>query len=74
MNRTTWITAAALALIVAAIVVALLMEAASGPTFRAGDYPSYDECVRNIPAEWGPGTPQRDGAEEACFFVHRRGR
>jgi hypothetical protein len=74
MTRTTWITAAALALIVAAIVVALLMEAASGPTFRAEDYASYDECIRNIPAEWGRGTLQRDGAEEACFFVHRRGR
>lgn len=74
MSRNTWITAVALAVIVLAIVVALFMETSTGPSFRPEDYDSYDECIRNIPAEWGPGTLSRDGAEEACFFVHRRNR
>ncbi len=74
MSRNTWITAAALAAIVLAIIVALVLEASSGPSFRPEDYASYDECIRNIPPEWGPGSVPRDGAEEACFFVHRRNR
>lgn len=72
MTRSTWITAAVLAAIAIGIIVALLLEAAAGPAFRAEDYTSYEECMRNIPAEWGPGSLQRSGAEEACFYVHRR--
>lgn len=72
MSRSTWITASILAGIIALIVVALLLEAGSGPTFRAGDHGSYQECVRNIPAEWGPGSLERSGAEEACMYVHGR--
>lgn len=72
MNRTTLITAAALAIMVAAIIAALLMEAGSGPTFRPQDYESYDECMRNIPSEWAPNSLQRSGAEDACMYVHRR--
>lgn len=72
MSRSTLITAAVLAVTVLVIMGALLMEAASGPSFRPEDYDSYEECVRNIPPEWRPGSLQRDGAQEACFFVHRR--
>lgn len=72
MNRSTWITAAVLALIVAGIILALVLEAGSGPSFRAEDYDSHEECVRNIPAEWGPGSFQRSGAEDACRYVHQR--
>ncbi len=74
MSRSTWITAAVLAAIVLAIVVALLLEAGSGPTFRAEDYDSYQECLRNIPREWAPGSMQRSGAEDACMYVHQRNR
>lgn len=72
MSRTGWITAAALALIALVILAALFSEIASGPTFRAEDYASYDECVRSIPTEWAPGSLQRTGSEDACHYVHRR--
>lgn len=74
MSRSTWITGAVLAAMIVAIIVALMMEAARGPTFRAEDHATYEECMRNIPAEWGPGSMQRSGAEDACMYVHRRGR
>jgi hypothetical protein len=73
MSRIGWTTAVVLAGTVVVIMLALFIEAASGPTFRAEDYDSYQECIRNIPVEWGLGSAQRDGAEEACFYVHRRG-
>ena len=57
-----------------AIVAALLVEAAAGPTFRAADHATYEACVRNIPSEWAPGSIQRTGAEDACRHVHRAGR
>ena len=71
MSRIGWWTAGVLGVVIVVVVAALFMEAAAGPTFRAEDYASYQECVGNIPAEWAFGSPQRDGAEEACFFVHR---
>ncbi|MEJ2503084.1 MAG: hypothetical protein P8177_07150 [Gemmatimonadota bacterium] len=74
MQRSTVITAITLGLILVGIVAALFLEAARGPTFRAEDYASYRECLRNIPAEWGVGSLQRSGAEEACLFVHGRAR
>ena len=74
MSRSSWITAAVLVATIVIIVIALLMEASSGPTFRAEDHANYQECIRNIPAEWGPGSLQRSGAEDACMYVHRRGR
>ena len=66
------ITAVVLGLTVIAITVALLMEANRGPTFRARDYDSFQECLENIPPEWAPGSMQRDGAEESCRYVHGR--
>ena len=74
MSRSTWITAGILAVIVAAIVAALVVETSRGPTFRAEDHASYEECLRNIPTEWGPGSLQRSGAEDACRYVHLRAR
>lgn len=74
MNRTTLISAVVLAAVLAGIVLALFLETSRGPTFTAADYESYEECLRNIPSEWAPGSLQRSGAEESCFFVHRRGR
>lgn len=72
MNRGTWVTALVLGLIIVGITVALLLEANQGPSFRAEDYDTLEECVANIPAEWRPGSMQRDGAEEACRYVHGR--
>lgn len=74
MTRSSWITAAVLAAIAIAITVALVLEASAGPSFRAEDYASFQECVQNIPAEWGPGSMQRSGAEQSCMYVHNRGR
>ena len=74
MKRSTALTAAVLVGALVAIIIALFMEAAAGPTFRAEDYESVQECMRAIPAEWGPGSLQRDGAEQACMYVHGRGR
>lgn len=72
MKRARVVTGIVLAAVIVAIVVALFLEAASGPTFRPEDYATYQECVRNIPVEWGPGSMQREGAEQACGFVHLR--
>ncbi|HUG02343.1 MAG TPA: hypothetical protein VML95_10790 [Longimicrobiales bacterium] len=72
MSRIGWVTAAVLAAAIGVIVLALFLETGSGPTFRAEDYDSYEECIRNIPAEWAPGSLPRSGAEDACFYVHRR--
>lgn len=70
MNRSTLITAVVLGLTIIAITVALLIEANRGPSFRAADYDSLQECLSNIPAEWAPGSMQRDGAEDSCRYVH----
>lgn len=70
MNRGTLITALVLGLTIVGITVALLMEANRGPSFRPQDYGSLQECLANIPAEWAPGSLQRDGAAEACHYVH----
>lgn len=72
MSRTGWVTAAVLAVALGVILLALLAETGSGPSFRAEDFDSYEECMRNIPDEWEPGTLARGGAEDACFYVHRR--
>ncbi len=72
MNRGAVLTAVFLGLTIVAITVALLMEANQGPTFRAEDYDTLQECLANIPGEWGPGSMQRDGAEQACRYVHGR--
>lgn len=72
MGKMGWITAAVLAAVVVVILAALFSEAAAGPSFRAEDHATYQECIRNIPVEWGPGSIQRSGAEDACHYVHRR--
>lgn len=72
--RRTWITVALIGLMLLVILAALFREALSGPTFRAEDHPDYPSCLQAIPPEWGPGSMDRTGAEQACFYVHRRGR
>lgn len=70
MKRSRWITATILALVAAGIVVALMLEATSGPTFRAEDHADLRSCLAGIPAEWEPGSLERGGAESACRYVH----
>ena len=72
MNRGTLITAVVLGLTIVGITVALLIETNRGPSFRAEEHDTLQECLANIPAEWRPGSMQRDGAEEACRYVHGR--
>lgn len=74
MTLTRWVTAVVLVLVAAAIVVALMMEATSGPMFRAEDHANYAECIAAIPAEWEMGSLNRTGAEDACHYVHARQR
>ena len=71
MKRSRWITFLVLLAIIGGIVWALVRQAASGPTFRAEDYATYSECLAGIPAEWGPGSLDRSGAEDACGYVHQ---
>jgi hypothetical protein len=71
MQTRTWMTLLVLAIFVAGLLAALLIEASSGPTFRAEDHANYAECVRAIPEEWRPGSIEQTGAEAACRFVHQ---
>lgn len=71
MSRAGWVTAVVLAAAAAAILLALFLWTGSGPTFRAADFGSYQECMANIPSEWGPGSLERSGAEDACYYAHR---
>lgn len=59
---------------VAIIFTALVVQTTRGPTFRAADHANMEECVRNIPSEWRPGSLEYDGAETSCYYVHVRGR
>lgn len=71
MNRTNQITVGFLVVVVVGLIALLYREAASGPTFRAGDFDTYAECIRNIPREWLPNSLERQGAETACLYVHQ---
>ena len=72
MTRSRWITGGILLVVAIAIVVALMMEATSNPTFRAEDHADHSACIAAIPPEWGPGSLERTGAEDACRYVHQR--
>jgi hypothetical protein len=71
MSRRTGITVALLVFMVAGIMVLLFREAAEGPTFRAGDFESYQACIDGIPAEWVRGSLEYIGAESSCHYLHR---
>lgn len=68
------ITVVFLAVALAVILGVLLLESARGPSFRPGDYADLAECLRNIPAEWRPGSLEHDGAQTACAYAHGRDR
>jgi hypothetical protein len=48
----------------------LAREVERGATFRAADAASYQECIASIPAEWRPGSLERDRAETSCAYNH----
>lgn len=70
MSRGRLWTLMVLALVAVAIVAALVMEAGSNPSFRPGDYDSFEECVENIPSAWPPGSLEHTGATESCGWLH----
>jgi hypothetical protein len=70
MARSRWATILFLLLTVVAVGWLVARFALSGPTFRAADHASYDECVRNIPREWLRGSIEHTRAESACVYEH----
>jgi hypothetical protein len=70
MLLSRWLTPLVLALALVVIVGFVAYYAFSGATFRADDYATYEECIRNIPREWGPGSLERTRAEAACVHLH----
>jgi hypothetical protein len=70
MRRSRWVTLVALLLTAVGVMWLAARYAFSGPTFRAADHASYDECVRNIPREWLRGSIEHTRAESACAHQH----
>jgi hypothetical protein len=68
------LTAALLLLVIVLIIVALLRFTASGPRFRAADYPTLPACMAAIPREWAEGSIERTRAERACEHQERQRR
>jgi hypothetical protein len=75
MKRVTRITVITLGVALLVVGAFVMMEALQGPTFRAADHATLEECLRNIPREWAPGSLDRSSAESACHYeMQRRGR
>lgn len=70
MLQSRWLTPVVLVLALVVIVGLVTYYAFSGPTFRANDYETYEECVRNIPSEWLRGSLEYTRAEAACTHFH----
>jgi hypothetical protein len=70
LKQRTVITTVLLGGVIVLLIVMLLREAASGPTFRAADYPTYAECIAAIP--FRPGSLEQSGSEAACRYEHER--
>lgn len=66
MKRATKVTLLVLVLAIGGIVAALVRETSAGPSFRAADFTSLEECLRQIPESWLEGSIERTGAETAC--------
>lgn len=70
MKMVTKLTLLVLLLVIGGITLSLVRETSSGPSFRAADYGSLEECLRNIPETWLEGSVERTGAETACRYQH----
>jgi hypothetical protein len=74
MTNTTRISIVVLAVAAFGILALVMREALSGPTFRAADHATYEECILAIPSEWLLGSLERSGAEAACHYETERRR
>lgn len=74
MKMVTKLSLLVLFLAIGGILVALVRETSEGPSFRAAEYTSLEECLRHIPAAWLDGSIERTGAETACRHLHAPGR
>lgn len=72
MKTSTIVTLIVLAGALVLAGVAVTRWGLGGPTFRAADYDTLQECMANIPREWGPGSLERTRAEAACEYEARR--
>lgn len=70
MKKVTKLSLLVLLLAIGGTMLALVRETSEGPSFRAADYTSLEECLRNIPAAWLDGSVERTGAETACRHIH----
>jgi hypothetical protein len=61
---------AVFAAMIVVISIALFWESLSGPTFRASDHASLEECLESIPGEWARGSIEYIRASEACAWQH----
>ncbi|CAN5737427.1 hypothetical protein BH23GEM9_BH23GEM9_31930 [soil metagenome] len=68
MKPITKVTSLTLGIAIIVIIIVVMREALGGTTFRAADHATYDECMRNIPAEWLLGSLERTRAESACHY------
>ncbi len=59
-------TALFLVVVVVGILFALYREAFNGPVFDPRAYPTLQACMAAIPAEWQPGSLDRQQAEAGC--------
>lgn len=72
MKPITKITIGTLGLALIAVIALTMMEAMRGPTFRAADYDTLQECMQSIPSEWLLGSLERTRAEAACHYEAER--
>jgi hypothetical protein len=68
MKQSSKFTAIFLIALLVAIGIVTMRYALSGPTFRAADHATYDECIASVPREWRPGSLERTRAEAACHY------
>lgn len=52
--------------LIAGILFALYRDAFNGPVFDPSKYPTMPACMAAIPAQWQPGSLDRQRAEAGC--------
>ncbi|HSJ24896.1 MAG TPA: hypothetical protein VK929_09525 [Longimicrobiales bacterium] len=72
MKTSTKVTLVVLVGTLVLAAVAVTRWGLGGTTFRAADYDTLQECMANIPMEWGPGSLERTRAEQACHYEAQR--
>jgi hypothetical protein len=72
MKRSSMITLVVLVGSLVLVAVLVTRYGMGGPTFRASEYATLQECMANIPREWGLGSLERTRAEQACHYEAQR--